>query len=46
MPKIRSSAALEDIFQGLLLPTYYELFSIGINLEPDCIDRISKHCDL
>ena len=32
--KIRFNLALGDIFQGALLPTYYKLFSIGINLEP------------
>ena len=41
--KFRFSSALGDIFQGVLLPTYYELFSTGINLGSDCIDHINRH---
>ena len=41
--KFRFSLALGDIFQGVLLPTYYELFTIDINLEPVCIDHIKRH---
>ena len=43
MLKFRFSSGLGDIFQGLLLTNYYELFSIGINLEPDSFDYINKH---
>ena len=41
--KFRFSSTLGDIFQGVLLQTHYELFSIGINLEPDCIDHINMY---
>ena len=40
--KFRFSLAWGDIFQGVLLPTYYELFSISINLEPDCFDHTNR----
>ena len=41
--KFRSSSALGDIFEGVLLTTYYELIFIGINLKPDCIDHFNMH---
>ena len=37
MLKFRFRSASGDIIQGVLFRTYYELFSIGINLESDCI---------
>ena len=37
--KFRFSSTLEIIFQGLLP----ELFSIGINLKPFCIDHTYRH---
>ena len=36
--KFRFRSASGDIFQGVLLPAYYELCSIGINLKSDCTD--------
>ena len=41
--KVRFSSDLGDTFQEVLLPTYYELFSIGIDFEPDCIDNVNRH---
>ena len=43
LPKFRFISALEDIFQGVMLPTYHEIFSIGINLESDCTDHINMY---
>ena len=43
MFKFRFSSALADISQEVLLPTFYELFSIGINLDTDYIDHINRH---
>ena len=40
---LRFRRPFTTIFQKVLLPTYYELFSIGINLEPDCTDHINRH---
>ena len=41
MLKFKFNSALGDIFQKVLLPTYYELYFIGI-LDPDCIDHINR----
>ena len=41
--KLRFLSALEEIFQRILLPTYNKLFSIGFNLEFDCIDHINRN---
>ena len=41
--KFKFSSALQDNFKGVLLPTYYELFSVGISVESDYIDHINKH---
>ena len=39
--KFRFRSTSGDILQGLLLPNYYQLFSIGISLEFDCIDLLT-----